>query len=65
MVTQRCAKLLIKYPEKEWGCRAAKEQSYICDLEIDLNSAKAGRYRQKSSVKMAKGESGWIVIKDL
>jgi hypothetical protein len=63
---QKAEKLQIEIVSvSKWGCRAAKEQSYICDLEVDLNSAKGGRFTQKSSVKMAKDESGWMVIKDL
>jgi hypothetical protein len=49
----------------KWGCRAAEDQSYICDVELDLNSAKAGPHKQKQSVRMAKGDTGWIVIKAL
>lgn len=49
----------------KWGCRASQEQSFICDVELDLNSAKAGRYKQKSSLRMARNDTGWIVIKKL
>ena len=49
----------------KWGCRASQDQSFICDVELDLNSAKAGRHKQKSSVRMARDDAGWIVIKKL
>ena len=49
----------------KWGCRAAQDQSFTCDVELELNSAKAGRHKQKSSVRMAKDDNGWMVIKKL
>lgn len=49
----------------KWGCRASQDQSYICDIEVDLDSAKAGRHKQKSSVRMAKDDKGWTLIKEL
>lgn len=49
----------------KWGCRADQDQSFICDVEIELNSAKAGPHTQKSSVRMARDDNGWMVIKAL